>query len=280
MDKLMKYLMFNLAVILFIPNLSGCHKTSNSLDNVEHFSLEKSSPTAPVSKNIQMANTIIPKQVVEAVPILMYHSISVDKNNDLMVAPDTFDGQMKHLDEAGYHTITFKDLEDWQAGKPIPKKPILLTFDDGYIDNYTTAYPILNKYNLQATFFISTSYLGDARHISWENIQEMYDSGLIQFGSHTKSHPDLTLISTTQRQAEIFQSKQKIEEKIGSEVIAFSYPAGVYNDVVLKDVSQAGYKFAVTTNSGNARVEQGLLTLHRVRVHGYYTIEDFAEIFP
>ncbi|NEQ36312.1 MAG: polysaccharide deacetylase family protein [Okeania sp. SIO3I5] len=273
--------MLNFIFILLVSQMSGCQKTSKSIDNFDDFGVDKSSPvTVSVSANISTAKTIIPKQVVEAVPILMYHSISVNPKNDLMVPPDVFAAQMKHLHETGYQTITFKDLEDWQAGKPIPKKPILLTFDDGYIDNYTTAYPILKKYNLQATFFISFNYLGDSRHISWQNIQEMYNSGLIQFGSHTNSHPDLTVISSTQRQAEIFQSKEKIEEKIGSEVIAFSYPAGVYNDLVLRDVSEARYKFGVTTKPGNARVEQGLLSLHRVRVHGYYTVEDFVKIFP
>lgn len=261
------------------PPLSDIELNSSSLSS--SVNSDRSSKTPSETPSIKPSIKPIPKQIVEAVPILMYHSISNnDPDNDLMVSPTTFAAQMKHLNQAGYHTITFQDLEDWQAGKPIPQKPILLTFDDGYLDNYTAAYPVLKQYNLKATFFISINYLGDARHISWENIKEMYDSGLIQFGSHSKSHPDLTVISSAKRQEEIFQSKQIIEEKIGSEVIAFSYPAGAYNNTVIGETAAAGYKFAVTTRPGDARLEQGLLTLHRVRIHGYYTADDFAKLLP
>jgi peptidoglycan/xylan/chitin deacetylase (PgdA/CDA1 family) len=275
----------NLTIICLSYSLVSCQikerspqtKELNIETNIP--AIEKSEPLPkPVINN--PPEKAIPKEIVEGVPILMYHSIADDPNNDLMVSPSTFAAQMKHLKDAGYQTITFQDLEDWERGEPIPKKPVLLTFDDGYLDNYTAAYPVLKKYNLKATFFISINYLGDARHFSWENIKEMYDSGLIQFGSHSLSHPDLTVISAAKRREEIVKSKKIIEEKIGGEVIAFSYPAGAYNNIVIGETAEAGYKFAVTTRPGDARIEQGLLTLHRVRIHGYYTAADFVELFP
>lgn len=281
----MKKLIANLTLIFVSYTLVGCelNKRSPELNevNIEANTgvVEKSDRLPQPAINNPLKEPI-PKEIVNAIPILMYHSIADDPNNDLMVSPSTFAAQMKHLRDAGYQTITFPDLEDWESGKPIPQKPVLLTFDDGYLDNYTAAYPVLKKYNLKATFFISINYLGDARHFSWEQIKEMYDSGLIQFGSHSKSHPDLTVISAAKRREEIVDSKKIIEEKIGDKVIAFSYPAGAYNNLVIRETAEAGYKFAVTTKPGKARIEQGLLTLHRVRIHGYYTAADLAELLP
>lgn len=232
--------------------------------------------------NSQASPTIpqIVKEKAENIPILMYHSIADQPGNDLMVSPQNFAAQIAYLKKAGYQTINFQDLQDWQAGKPIPRKPILLTFDDGYLDNYTEAYPVLKEHGFQATFFISTNYIADGRHITWEQIAEMSKSGLIEFASHTKSHADLAVISPEQLTAELTESKQIIETKIGKPVIAFSYPAGSYNNAVVDATAKAGYQFAVTTKPGKANIDQGVLTLHRVRVHGYYTADDFAEIFP
>ncbi len=285
----MQKLIANFTIILLSSILVSCQvkEQTSEVNNPNKIPVEKSSvASATLRESLpepainNPAKEPIPKEIVDAVPILMYHSIAEEPDNDLMVSPSTFAAQMKHLSDAGYQTITFQDLEEWERGEPIPKKPILLTFDDGYLDNYTAAYPVLKKHDLKATFFISTNYLGDARHISWEQIKEMSDSGLIEFGSHTLSHPDLTVISAAKRREEIVESKKIIEEKIGKEAIAFSYPAGAYNNIVIRETAEAGYKFAVTTRPGDARIEQGLLTLHRVRIHGYYTADDFAELFP
>jgi len=253
--------------------------------------LAKSYPSTP--QNLPLGKTVgnksapliskkpTSKPFSQEIPILMYHSIALNSKNNLLVPPAQFSAQIKHLQKAGYQTISFKTLaENWQAGKPLPPKPILLTFDDGYKDNYTTAYPILKTIKFQATIFVISNFVGDDNHISWKQIQEMLNSGLIEIGSHTKSHFDLTIISPKKRHEEIFDSRNIISKYTGKPVIAFAYPAGKYNYAVVKDTGVAGYKFAVTTKPGYAKAKQGLLTLHRVRINGNLSLRQFAKMFP
>ena len=215
------------------------------------------------------------------VPILMYHSIGVSKRNNLLVAPDKFTKQIKHLHKAGYQTICFQTLENhWKSGKHLPAKPILLTFDDGYKDNYTIAYPILKKYKFKATIFVISNYVDDANHLSQNQIKEMIKSGLIDIGAHTKTHPDLTTIPSEKMYREIFGSKQILTKYTGKPAIAFAYPIGRHNYEVVKATGAARYKFAVTTKPGYANAKQGWLTLHRVRINGDLSLAAFARMFP
>ncbi|MFB2939028.1 polysaccharide deacetylase family protein [Aerosakkonemataceae cyanobacterium BLCC-F154] len=215
------------------------------------------------------------------VPILMYHSIGVKRRNNLFVAPDKFAQQIKHLHKAGYQTICFQTLEEhWKSGKPLPAKPILLTFDDGYKDNYTIAFPILKKYRSKATIFVISNFVGDANHLSQNQIKEMIKSGLIDIGAHTKTHPDLTTIPSAKMYREIFGSRQILTKYTGKPVIAFAYPIGLYNYEVVKATGAARYKFAVTTKPGYAHAKQGWLTLHRVRINGDLSLAAFTRMFP
>lgn len=222
----------------------------------------------------------IPKAISSKVPILMYHSIAVHPLNTLQIPPDSFAQQMQYLHTAGYNTITFEDLEDWESGKPIPVKPVLITFDDGYEDNYTFAYPVLQQYGFKATIFLISGHIGPPRHLSWDQIAQMRQSGLIEFGAHTETHQDLTTLTSDQQTEEISGSKQAIEGHIGAPVIAFNYPSGRYNDAVVQETSDAGYKFAVTTDPGYASLDQNTLRLHRVRIDGDEPLSVFARQLP
>jgi peptidoglycan/xylan/chitin deacetylase (PgdA/CDA1 family) len=222
----------------------------------------------------------VPKAICSEVPILMYHSLAVHPLNTLQIPPDSFAAQMQYLHSAGYNTITFEDLEDWQAGKPIPVKPVLITFDDGYEDNYIFAYPVLQQYGFKATIFLISEHVGTPRHLTWGEIAQMRASGLIEFGAHTETHQDLTTLTSDQQTEEISGSKQAIEGHLGSPVIAFDYPSGRYNDAVVEKTAQAGYEFAVTTDPGYASLDQGLLTLHRVRIDGDEPLSMFARQLP
>lgn len=218
---------------------------------------------------------------VGSLPILMYHSINTDPKNTLMVAPAVFDAEMKHLKDAGYHAISFADLYDAEnGGDPLPAKPVLITFDDGYEDNYVSAYPVLQKYHLKGTIFIITSYVGGKHTLSWDQILEMHRSGVIEIGAHTKTHLDMPTLSKSQQTDEIAGSKAILEQKLGEPVLSFAYPAGRYNDVTVEVTREAGFAFAVTTKPGFASAKQGLLTLDRVRVSGDETPQQFATEFP
>lgn len=220
------------------------------------------------------------KAIATSVPILMYHSISDNPKNLLCLSPAHFAQQMQHLKDAGYHTITFGDLDDWAAGKPIPVKPVLITFDDGYRDNYTNAFPVLKRLGLKAAIFMTTGFFDARMNLTADMAKEMKASGLIEFGSHTVSHADLTTLPDDRLRNEIFQSKSELESKLGGPVAAFCYPSGRFNEKTVQYVKKAGYRFAVTTRPGWAELSQGALTLHRIRINGDLSLKQFKEMLP
>lgn len=220
------------------------------------------------------------KEINKKIPILMYHSISDNPGNLLCLSPQRFAEQMHYLKEAGYHPLTFRELADWEQDKPIPVKPIVITLDDGYRDNYTSAFPVLKQENLKATIFMTVGFFNGKNNLTEEMAKEMAASGLVEFGSHTLSHMDLTTLPSERLRQEIEDSKAQLESKLGTSVNAFCYPSGRYTDKVLEEVKHAGYRFAVTTKPGWADAAQGMWTLHRVRINGDMTLDHFKQIFP
>ena len=209
----------------------------------------------------------IPKVEKFEVPGLMYHyirdaSAESQLGQNLSVHPTNFDAQLKHLKDNDYETMKMEDLADPKRvtiSKIIAenKKPIVLTFDDGYSDAYTAAFPALKKYGFTGTFFIIENYTGKDIYISSAQIDEMKKAGM-EIGSHTLSHPDLTKISAADANSQIVDSKNGYT--------IFCYPAGKFNDAVVALVKEAGYKVAVTTKIGIARETSNLLEIPRVRI--------------
>jgi peptidoglycan/xylan/chitin deacetylase (PgdA/CDA1 family) len=200
----------------------------------------------------------------------MYHSVSLQAspNNLLAISSETFDRQMRFLKIHHYNVIPLKSLSDLiKAKKQLPAKTICLTLDDGYKDNYIYAFPVLKQYNLPATVFIITNEVGRADRLSWEEIKQMQDSGIITFGSHCLGPEPLTKINSLQEvKREIFDSKKVLEEKLGVEVNAFSYPEGRFNSKIRQLVIDAGYKLAVSTNPGKKFANDDIFALKRLRM--------------
>ena len=163
------------------------------------------------------------------VPTLMYHAVSDEiwsPYSDLFVSPSEMEAQLQYLQDHGFTTIHFSDLEHVDQ----IEKPVLLTFDDGYLDNYTELYPILQKYNAKATIFTITKSIGTHHlYFNWEQAREMADSGLVEIHSHTVSHPNLDELTYEQQQYELKQSQLDILRNLGRESYAFCYPSGRYN---------------------------------------------------
>ena len=163
------------------------------------------------------------------VPILMYHAVSDEVWSpypDLFVKPSEMEAQLQYLQENGFTTIFVSDLEHIDE----IEKPVMLTVDDGYLDNYTELFPLLKKYNAKATIFAITKSI-DTHHLyfNWEQAREMADSGLVEIHSHTVSHPNLDELTYEQQQYELKQSQLDILRNLGRESYAFCYPSGRYN---------------------------------------------------
>ncbi len=220
------------------------------------------------------------------VPILMYHHIQ-DLANDATelqltwtVSPQNFDAQMALVAQRGFHTITMGQLVvHLKDGKPLPTKPIIVSFDDGWEEQYASAFPILKKYHLIGTFFVYTQPLDHGQFMTWAQLKEMSAAGM-DIQAHTLTHPHLRTLSPDEAMKEIADSKSIIEKHLGKPVVAFDYPFGEYNASIVDMVKRAGYESAVTLAAGyNQRVED-LFALHRIRVSYQDTLEEFGKRLP
>ncbi|MFH1797786.1 MAG: polysaccharide deacetylase family protein [Candidatus Omnitrophota bacterium] len=207
---------------------------------------------------------ICPKRVV---PILMYHAINDEKSSTLNVSPKNFSRQMAFLHKSGYSVITLNALiEEIKKGKAFIPKTVVITFDDGYEDNYARAFPVLAKYNMRAIIFLITGYVGTQGYLKWDQILLMSKNN-VEFGGHTRN--DIYLPSEKNPQRlwdEIAGSKEDIEKKFGKKAMYFCYPVGGFNDEIKKMVKNAGYEGACTTNRGFDKLNRDVYELNRIKM--------------
>ena len=197
------------------------------------------------------------------IPILMYHSISAEagpKYRQFAIPPMRFAEQMAFLNQQGYTPLTVSQfVQVSQAGVgALPARPVVLTFDDGFLDFYTDALPIMQQYGCTATLYVATTYVegtsrwmqrigeGSRRILSWHQLQEISDSG-IECGAHSHTHPQMDLIPLSQARQEILQSKYILEEHLGITIKSFAYPYGYHTSAVKQLVCSAGYSSACAT---------------------------------
>ena len=245
------------------------------------------SPESPSTQALQHLNPSTPLGVDTSVsvPILMYHYIrnNPDPNDtlgdDLSVSPDNFKDQLTYLKSHGFTTVSLDDLVLALTGsRDLPQKPIILTFDDGYDDMYTTAYPLLRDNGMVATSYVVTGFIAKAGYMDERAITELDKSGVVTIGSHTQYHVDLSKQTSKRAATEIIESKKKLEQLLGHTVNHFCYPSGKYTDEVVTAVNGAGYLTATTVDPGNTHTYNDRLTLTRVRIHGNTTIEKFGQL--
>ncbi len=219
------------------------------------------------------------------VPILMYHYLSVPPKNadvlrtDLSVTPLRFETHLAYLQRAGYKTISMETLAYALAGRvQLPDKPIIITFDDGYRDAYQNAFPLLKKYGNVATFFVFTQPIDTAnvQFLSWDMITEMHQAGM-EFGSHSYTHPDMRNRKVDYLVYQILGSKEAIEQRIGEPVRFFCYPAGHYDNLVIKVLDSANFWGAVTTANGLDESFNQRFEMPRIRIRGTDTAESLAK---
>lgn len=207
------------------------------------------------------------------IPILMYHAIhdmapEEAHNANLIVAPEVFESHVRALKEAGYYFLTPQEAYRALTENALPAdKVVWLTFDDSLWDFHAVAFPILEKYGAVATNNVITGLTesGQAGHLSLPQLQEMQAAGQT-FEAHTVTHPDLSATSSEGQEAELVGSKTYLDRELGQDTMTIVYPAGRYNDTTVAVAEAAGYKLGLTTNEGLASLDNGLLTLNRVRI--------------
>jgi len=214
------------------------------------------------------------------VPILMYHAVESNlrppKYKHFYVLAREFAGQMRMLKRAGYTAITFSDL----AGpRPLPPKPVLLTFDDGYQNLLANVHLLLRELGFPYTVFLVSGKIGQTNDwvvpdgyeptplLSWDEIRQMQTGGGVEFQSHTVTHPKLTHISPGEARQEMARSKDTLEQHLQAPIQALCYPYGDCNSSIAEMAGEIGYQWAVTTEFGRARPGDDPLRLPRISVY-------------
>jgi peptidoglycan/xylan/chitin deacetylase (PgdA/CDA1 family) len=201
------------------------------------------------------------------IPIVMYHHIESSRDyKPNFVSPKSFQFQMDYLSRNQYNVITLDELvEGIKNKKAFKPNTVVITFDDGSVDNYTEAFPVLRSHHFPAMFFIISSFINKPEFLSLEQIKEMQKNGM-QLGSHTRSHAYLPDVSHEQLLAEIKDSKTDLERVLAQGIDYLAYPVGGFNEEIKQIVKESGYKGACTTNRGFDHYNQDVYELKRIRL--------------
>lgn len=214
------------------------------------------------------------------VPIICYHSINKDPSikNPIIISEQKLRQHLQTIKDCGYTTLTMSQLNNYLVeDKPIPEKSVVITFDDGYIDNYTNAFPILKEFNMNATIFVISSYSDGVSYMTPNQVKEMSDYG-IDIESHTVSHNKLSTLSYEEQLKELKNSKEAIEKITSKPVISIAYPEGKYNEDTKKAVLEAGYSMGFTIERGYADRSDNIAQLNRICVDYTYKPSDIKKI--
>jgi peptidoglycan/xylan/chitin deacetylase (PgdA/CDA1 family) len=217
--------------------------------------------------------------MTESVPILMYHAVAEHPSaasRRLSVSPDSFEEQVAFLAEHGFTGMTFSDLADaFETGKALPKRPVVLTFDDGYADFANAALPILQRYDCPATVFVTSGWIADAgpdaagtpldEMMTWAQVRDVAQAG-IEIGAHSHSHPELDQLADAALWEELRVGRVLLEDCIGAPVRALAYPFGYSTPRVRLAARDARYRCAAAVRNVRATSFDDIFMLPRLTI--------------
>lgn len=223
------------------------------------------------------------KQII----VLMYHNFLPGTGSRFEISPETFAAELELLDTEGYKVIPLSaaiEAMEKHDYSQLPAKPVVITVDDGYENFYSNAWPLLQEHKMPATLSIYTSFISSCKAaLSWEQLQEMVDSGWIEIASHTQKHSNLAhkkkgetdAAFAARQQEEIAGSKKLLEEKLGKPVLALTYPGGNRSNETDALVQQAGYRACLTIYDGPNLVDGSPFKIRRYGIYRNTTLEMF-----
>ncbi|MFD8523294.1 polysaccharide deacetylase family protein [Streptomyces capillispiralis] len=223
------------------------------------------------------------------VPILMYHAVSSDPGEAtraLSVTPEAFAEQMAVIADRGLTPVTTAELAaHWRSGRPLPARPVLVTFDDGYEGVHRHALPVLARHGFPATVFVTTGWLrgpydtggGLDTMLDWGQVRELADGGF-EIGGHSHSHPQLDQLDDGTLRSELILCKEIVSDQLGTVPASFAYPYGYSSRRVREAVRETGYAQALAVGNGLARRAQGPYALRRVTVRRSTDTAEFERL--
>lgn len=240
-----------------------------AIDNFSKFKLRQANNTyTPTNTSFQYE----PITARIKIPVILYHYVEYVKDKGdfirkgLDTNPQIFEDQLKTLKENNYQMYFVKEVPDIYAGKILySSQSAVLTFDDGYEDFYTDAYPLLKKYQTKATIYLVNNFIGKKNYLNEKQIQEIVQSGLVEIGAHSLDHLNLASSSALVARKQIFESKKLLEETYGIEVKTFAYPYGAFNQKTQELVKNANYVAAVSVITGAYHSSADIYSLSRIR---------------
>ncbi len=247
-------------------------RLEHSLPQADRIIHKPSAVETNMRKSLPFANFYI--------PILEYHDVNFVLGNPYTMSPAQFNEEMSFLKKHGFQTISLDDVYNAiYLGQVLPKRPIVLTFDDGYTSSFTSATPILKKYGFKATEFMVSGFINKKGFLTKPQLQEMVESHIWQIGSHTLDHPNLTKQNPTQLRQQVSESRKDLSVEVHQSIDYFCYPFGAYDGNVLRAVAKAGYRLAVCTDNGYANpATDGPYLLNRIAVHQGLSIDTFSKL--
>ncbi|MCE5221167.1 MAG: polysaccharide deacetylase family protein [Clostridium sp.] len=266
-------------------NISSKKITAYNADTIDQLKSENDSKIQENSNNdksiiqdiryFDQANLVNDNR---GVPVLYYHSVDESAANEVTITPEMLKAQLKYIKDKGYVTLTLSNLKGYLLNNsPIPNKSIVITFDDGYMNNYYNAFPILKDFNMVATIFCITSNLDGTYYLSKDAINQMSNYG-IDIQSHTVNHLHLDKLTYGEQLTELKKSKQTLESIMGKKVDSIAYPFGDFNDDSIKAAKEAGYTLGFTTKRGLSDRDDNPLKLDRIYISSKYDMNTFKEI--
>lgn len=217
----------------------------------------------------------------QVVPILSYHRFGENKGR-LSVSRRQFTEQLEVLRDEGYRPVSLADVAAFlRAERALPRKAIVLTIDDGYQSVYKVAFPVLKKFGFPATVFIYTDYIANGG-LTWSQMKEMEDSGLISFQAHSKTHDNLTVRPSTESVdeykarlvEEVKEPNRKLQGRMSDPVIGYAYPFGAVNRPLVDELRDQGYELAATVQRGSNPFFAFPYALRRIMI---YKADDLSE---
>lgn len=236
------------------------------------------------------------------IPIFMYHHVNPNRDDMVTVSPDTFEAHLQHIRHAGYKTLSLDDVVSFLSeGGQAPEKSLVLTFDDGYLDNYIYAFPLLKRYGLKATIFAVTGWLdaatekgvdrdalleeykrkpathdeakkaierGDVHRIimDWTMAREMQEAGVCEFYSHTLTHRNCDALGEDELKAELKGSRDAVERNLNRPCPYLCWPRGRFSQAAVATAKEAGYTGLLTTQLGVVKKGEDPFTLKRIPI--------------
>ena len=204
------------------------------------------------------------------IPILLYHHVVPDHAQGVLyVTPDGFEQHLRYLRDNGYQSVSFGDLADGlEYGAPLPERPVILSFDDGWENQYQHAFPLLQKYGFTGTFYVVSGYIDHQNFMTTEQLKTMMAAGMV-IGGHSHTHPALAGAGSARLHDEVAASKAWLEDRLGVAIDSFAYPYGSYSASTVAAVKAAGYRTARTVDTSTQARADSLALLPAVLYSQY-----------